>query len=419
MRCSAAMSAPRRSRMFASLEERNVRIFFVGLGISNIGTWAQTTGVVLLVTRLGGEGLEIGLAVASQFLPVLLFGLHAGSVADRVDRHRLTLTTQTGMALQALTLGLIDLAGVATIPLVCAMTATYGTLAAFDIPARRSFATELVSSDKLANVLSLSTSVMTGARIFGPSIAAFVTAQWGTAWVFLGNGASFLAIIGGLLLIDRARLHRAPPTPRSATPIRDGLRAVWSDPALRTVTLVLALVSTFSFNHLVYLPLVVRDQLLASEQTFGWMLSAMGVGNVLGALLVARLVTVPLAWFYVPSAALGVFMAAIAYTTEPALAFVLAVPLGVAMTALMSSSGVILQQRSDSAMRARLMALTTVILIGSTPIGGPITGFIADRAGAGWATLYGGLVAMIAASVGGWLSWRRFLRRRAVDGRLR
>jgi len=396
--------------MFASLEERNVRIFFVGLGISNIGTWAQTTAVVFLVTRLGGEGRELGLAVASQFLPVLLIGLQAGTVADRLDRHRLTLFTQTGMALQAIALGAIDLTGVATIPMVYAMTALYGTLAAFDIPARRSFATELVPKELLANVLSLSTSVMTGARIFGPALAAFVATEWGTAWVFFGNGASFMAIIVGLLSIDRRRLHRVPPAPRTATPIRDGLRAVWTNPALRTLTIALTLVATFSFNHLVYLPLLLRDQLLASERSFGFMLTAMGIGNVFGALLVARLVTVPLVWFYVPSLVLGLCLSTLAVTGELALAFVIAVPMGMAMTALMSASGVILQQRSDPALRGRLMALTTVILIGSTPIGGPITGVIADGAGVLWATLYGGGVAILAAAAGGWLSWHHFQR---------
>jgi len=396
--------------MFASLEERNVRIFFVGLGISNIGTWAQTTAVVFLVTRLGGEGRELGLAVASQFLPVLLIGLQAGTVADRLDRHRLTLFTQTGMALQAIALGAIDLTGVATIPMVYAMTALYGTLAAFDIPARRSFATELVPKELLANVLSLSTSVMTGARIFGPALAAFVATEWGTAWVFFGNGASFMAIIVGLLSIDRRRLHRVPPAPRTATPIRDGLRAVWTNPALRTLTIALTLVATFSFNHLVYLPLLLRDQLLASERSFGFMLTAMGIGNVFGALLVARLVTVPLVWFYVPSLVLGLCLSTLAVTGELALAFVIAVPMGMAMTALMSASGVILQQRSDPALRGRLMALTTVILIGSTPIGGPITGVIADGAGVLWATLYGGGVAILAAAAGGWISWHHFQR---------
>ncbi len=394
------MPRPERSRVFASLSERNVRIFFAGLGISNIGTWAQTTAVVLLVTRLGGEGLEIGLAVAAQFLPVLFLGLPAGSIADRHDRLRMTLVTQVGMALQAFALGLLDLAGLATIPLVYAMTAIYGVLAAFDMPARRAFSTELVPAERLANVLSLGTSVMTGARIFGPSIAAFVAAGFGTAWVFLGNGVSFLAMIVGLLRIDRSRLQRVSAAPRSRKPIREGLTAVWSDPTLRALIVVLALVATFSFNHLVYLPLVVRDRLFASEQTFGWVLSCMGIGNVLGALLVARLVVVPLAWFYVPVVALGVFMSAIAFSTRTGFVFLLAIPMGIAMTALISSASVILQQRSDPSLRARLMALTSVILLGSTPIGGPVTGWIADTAGVLQATLYGGIVAAAAGLVG-------------------
>ncbi|CAM9551073.1 unnamed protein product [Discosporangium mesarthrocarpum] len=401
------MAGPVRSRVFASLSERNVRIFFAGLGVSNIGTWAQTTAVVLLVTRLGGEGLEIGLAVAAQFLPVLILGLPAGSLADRRDRHRITLLTQMGMAIQAFALGFIDLSGLATIPLVCGLTAIYGTLSALDTPARRAFSTELVPPERLANVLSLSTSVMTGARIFGPSIAAFVAAEYGTAWVFLGNGASFLAMIVGLLRIDRDRLHRVPTAPRSPKPIREGLAAVWSDPALRMLLVVLTLVATFSFNHLVYLPLVVRDQLMASEQTFGWVLSCMGIGNVLGALLVARLVVVPLAWFYVPTIALGAFMSVIAFSARTEVVLLLAIPMGIAMTALISSSGVILQQRSDASLRARLMALTSVILMGSTPIGGPVTGWIADEAGVFDATVYGGVIAVAAGLIGLLRSSRR------------
>ena len=169
---------------------------------------------------------------------------------------------------------------------------------------------------------------------------------------------------------------------------------------MRVMLVVFALVATFSFNHLVYLPLVVRDRLLASEPTFGGVLSFMGIGNVLGALLVARLVVVPLAWFYVPTIVLGAFMSAIAFATRTGMVFLLAIPMGMAMTALISSAGVILQQRFDASMRARLMALTSVILMGSTPIGGPVTGWLADDAGVVPATLYGGVVAIVAGGLG-------------------
>lgn len=389
-----------RSRMFASLQEKNVRIFFSGLAVSNIGTWAQTTAVILLVQALGGSGLEIGLAVAAQFLPVLFLGLWAGAFADGRDRYRLTMTLQTGMGIQALVFGALTLAGLATIPLVYAMQAIFGTFTALDSPARRALVTELVDPPRLANVLSLSTSVMTGARMFGPSLAALLVTQVGVGWVFVLNGLTYLSLIGAMATMDTSRFHRIPPGPRSKTPVRDGLRAVWREPALRALVIVLALIATFGFNHLVYLPLVVTERLGGGEQTFGLLLSMLGVGNVIGALTVARLVVVPLGWYFTAGAALGLSVCALAWAPSTGVVFALALPLGIAMTIFISSASVILQQRSDPALRSRLLALTTVLLLGSTPIGGPVTGWIADRLGIVWATAYGGVIALVVVLAG-------------------
>jgi MFS family permease len=385
--------------MFASLAEQNVRIFFAGLGVSNIGTWAQTTAVILLIQRLGGGGLDIGLAVAAQFVPVLILGLWAGAYADRRDRHRLTMKLQTAMGLQAVALGALDLAGLASIPLIYGMQAVFGTLSAIDTPARRALVTELVEPDRLANVLSLSTSVMTGARMFGPSLAALLVPSIGTGWVFVLNGVSYLALVAALASMDATRFHRVELGPRSATPVRDGLRAVWADVPLRALVLVLAVIATFTFNHLVYLPLLVAERVGDSERAFGWLLSVLGIGNVAGALSVARLVIVPIRWFYLGGVALGATVMGLAFAPTPWLVFALALPMGAAMTIVISSASVILQQRSDPAMRGRLLALSSVILMGSTPIGGPITGLVADGLGVFWATAYGGIVAVIAVAI--------------------
>jgi MFS family permease len=385
--------------MFASLAEQNVRIFFAGLGVSNIGTWAQTTAVILLIQRLGGGGLDIGLAVAAQFVPVLILGLWAGAYADRRDRHRLTMKLQTVMGLQAVALGALDLAGLASIPLIYGMQAVFGTLSAIDTPARRALVTELVEPDRLANVLSLSTSVMTGARMFGPSLAALLVPSIGTGWVFVLNGVSYLALVAALASMDTTRFHRVELGPRSATPVRDGLRAVWADVPLRALVLVLAVIATFTFNHLVYLPLLVAERVGDSERAFGWLLSVLGIGNVAGALSVARLVIVPIRWFYLGGVALGATVIGLAFAPAPWLVFALALPMGAAMTIVISSASVILQQRSDPAMRGRLLALSSVILMGSTPIGGPITGLVADGLGVFWATAYGGIVAVLAVAI--------------------
>ena len=280
------------SQMFRSLRERNAKLFFAGLAVSNIGTWLQATAQVLLVRQLGGNGVALGIVTACQFLPMLVIGLWAGALSDRFDRRRLTIITQAAMGVQAIVLGVLDLTNVVTIPTVYAMSLALGIIGAIDNPARRGLATELVERRNLSNVMSLNTSVMTGSRIFGPALAALFANVLGTGWCFMLNGVSFLALLWALVAIDPTRLYRNAPAPASDTPIRDGLRAVWADPVLRLTVSVYAIVCTFAFNYTVSIPLLIRDQLDAPDAMFGWILSVTSVGSVVGALMVARLQTV-------------------------------------------------------------------------------------------------------------------------------
>jgi MFS family permease len=396
-----------------SFRERNVRIFFGGFAISGVGTWAQTTALILLVRDLGGGGLELGIVTACQFLPTLLIGLYAGAVADRVDRYRLTMRLQALAGLLAMVLAFLDFGGLVSIPLVFAMTALSGTLSAFDNPTRRTLATELVPATEMVNVLSLSTSVMTGARMFGPAIAAVVAAQIGTAWVFLANGVSFLVFLFAMASMDIGRFHRITPAARSATPIRDGLHEVWRIPSLRVTLVVFGVISTFAFNYLVGFPLLVADRLMRSDATFGWLLSTMSFGNVIGSLLVARQREVSAVWMYGSATALAASMTVVAISTNTLLTFVVVFPLGMAATGFVNSSTLLVQQRTNPQMRSRVLALTTVLFLGSTPIGGPITGAIGDVAGAVWANLYGALITFAAVAIG--LPTRRYLLRRNPD----
>ncbi len=396
-----------------SFRERNVRIFFGGFAVSGVGTWAQTTALVLLVRELGGGGLDLGIVTACQFLPTLLIGLYAGAVADRVDRHRLTMRLQALAGLLAIVLGVLDFGGLVTIPLVFVMTALSGTLSAFDNPTRRTLATELVPATEMVNVLSLSTSVMTGARMFGPAIAAVAVSQIGTAWVFVANGASFLVFLFAMASMDTSRFHRISRAARSATPIRDGLNEVWRIPSLRVTLVVFGIVSTFAFNYLVGFPLLVADRLMRSDATFGWLLSTMSLGNVVGSLLVARQREVSAAWMYGSATALATTMTVVAISTNTVLTFIIVFPLGMAATGFVNSSTLLVQQRTNPQMRSRVLALTTVLFLGSTPIGGPITGAIGDTAGAVWANLYGALITFAAVAVG--VPVRRHLLQRKPD----
>ncbi|MDE0171291.1 MAG: MFS transporter [bacterium] len=384
-----------------SFREPNVRIFFSGLAASGIGMWAETTAVVLLVRELGGQGLELGIVTACQFLPLMLLGLYAGAVADRSDRRRLIIIVQGLMGIEAVLLGLVDLADLETLPIVYFLSLVSGTLNAFSNPARRTLSTELVPDIHLANVVSLGTSVITGSRIVGPAVAALMAARFGTGLVFVAAAVSHVAFLIAITRMDTGRFHPLKPAPPSRTPIRDGLREVWGKRSLRVVLVVFGVVSTVALNFQVGFPLLVADRLMEDEVVFGWLLSAMSVGNVMGALVTARLTSVSVSWPFGTAAAVAVTLGAVALAPSTFMAFVFAVPLGMSTAALVTSSTLVIQQRTDPRMRSRVLALTTVLFLGSKPLGGPITGLVGDAAGALWANLYGALIAaaVVAAAV--------------------
>ena len=382
-----------------SFREPNVRIFFSGLATSGIGMWAETTAVVLLVRELGGQGLELGIVTACQFLPLMLLGLYAGAVADRSDRRRLLIIVQAFMGIEAVLLGLVDLADLETLPIVYFLSLVSGTLHAFSNPVRRTLSTELVPDIHLANVVSLGTSVITGSRIVGPAVAALMAARFGTGLVFVAAAASHVAFLIAITRMDTGRFHPLKPGPPSRTPIRDGLREVWGKRSLRVVLVVFGVVSTVALNFQVGFPLLVADRLMEDEVAFGWLLSAMSVGNVMGALVTARLTSVSVSWSFGTAAAVAVTLGTVALAPNTFMAFVFAVPLGMSTAAFVTSSTLVIQQRTDPGMRSRVLALTTVLFLGSKPLGGPITGLVGDAAGALWANLYGAVVAAAAVAV--------------------
>lgn len=361
--------------------------------------WAETTAVVLLVRELGGQGLELGIVTACQFLPLMLLGLYAGAVADRSDRRRLLIIVQAFMGIEAVLLGLVDLADLETLPIVYFLSLVSGTLHAFSNPVRRTLSTELVPDIHLANVVSLGTSVITGSRIVGPAVAALMAARFGTGLVFVAAAASHVAFLIAITRMDTGRFHPLKPGPPSRTPIRDGLREVWGKRSLRVVLVVFGVVSTVALNFQVGFPLLVADRLMEDEVAFGWLLSAMSVGNVMGALVTARLTSVSVSWSFGTAAAVAVTLGTVALAPNTFMAFVFAVPLGMSTAAFVTSSTLVIQQRTDPGMRSRVLALTTVLFLGSKPLGGPITGLVGDAAGALWANLYGAVVAAAAVAV--------------------
>jgi MFS family permease len=383
-----------------SFRERNVRLFFGGLWVSNVGTWAHNTAVVLVIRELGGDGVELGIAAACQFGPLLFLGLKAGAIADRIDRYRATFWLQAAMGVIALALGILVLAGIATLGVVYVLTLAFGTVSAFDNPTRRAFVTELVPAHLVGNVLSLNTSVVTGARMIGPALAALMATATSTGWVFILNGISYAGVLVALGLLDRSRFYSYGIAPRSDRPVRDGLRAIWAKPGLRTVLVVFAVVSTFAYTYTVAVPLLVSDRLDQDPAFYGWLLSMMSLGNVVGALLVARLDQVIERWAYGSALYVGLAFGALSLMTSTGWALVTVFFLGIGLTSFANSSTIIVQQRIDPQMRSLALALSSVLFLGSTPIGGPITGVIGDTAGAVWASMYGAIISAGAGLVG-------------------
>jgi len=383
------------SGVFRSLRHRNARIFFAGILVSNIGTWLQITAMALLVYRLTGRATDVGITVALQFLPMLVLGAWAGAVADGRDRRTMAIVTQSALAVQAVALGLIDLAGAATVPVVWSLTLVLGLLNAFENPARRGLVTELVEPHDISNATSLNTAVMTGSRIFGPALATILVDTVGTAWCFLLNGLSYVAVLGSLLVLRREELYPPPLRPRGGHPVREALSFVTARRKLTVLFVVLILVSTCAINYPVSLPKL-ADARWGGEGNFGLVLSVASAGSLLGSLASARLAVVSMRWYLAMIALLGVSGLGLAWSPNLGLALVWAVPLGIGGAGFITSATAITQVECPDDMRGRLLALVAVAFLGSTPIGGPLTGLVGDRIGAEWALAYGSIVSLIA-----------------------
>lgn len=388
--------------MFRSLKFFNARLYFLGLLLSNIGSWLQLAATSYLIYRLTGKATDIGYNVAFQFLPMLLIGTWAGSFADRYDRRTIMTVTQLLLAAQALTLGVLDLTNNVSLPVVWALSLFLGVVGAMDNPARRGLITELVPGEQLSNAMSLNTTVMTGSKIFGSALAALLIGPLGTGWLFILNGVSYAAMIYGIVGLRAAELVPAVKRPAGGTPVRDVFRYVLSNRRLSSMFFAYIVVCTFALNNNVVLPKL-ADIKWGSPDSFGWLLAVSGIGSVVGALATARLQVVPLRWLMLNVGVIGVSSIALGFTPNLAVAFVLCLPLGFGMAAMLAAGNAISQQESPPDMRGRLLALTAVAFLGSTPIGGPVTGAIADYVSLEWSMAYGGVSCFLCLAV---LAWR-------------
>ncbi len=387
---------------FASLRIRNFRLFLGAQVVSVTGTWMQSVAQMWLVLHLTGSGLALGVTAALQFLPMLLFGTYGGLLADRIDKRRVLMLTQSLAGVTALVLAFLTLSGAVQLWMVYGLAFALGMVNVFDNPARQSFVTELVGRDSVTNAIGLNSAVFTGARVIGPAIAGILITLVGTGYCFLYNGLSYFPVVVALMLMRTSELKRIEPMPRAKGQIREGLRYAWNRPELRFPLLLMLVIGLLAFNFSVLMPLMARYVFNAGASTFGLLMSFMGIGAFVGALFSAnrRLPTHRL--LALAGALLGVFLIGAAIAPNLWLELAVLVPMGGAMTTFQATANSLLQLNSEPRFRGRVMALYVIVFIGSTPIGGPLVGWIAQQYGARTGLALGGIAALAASVVIFW-----------------
>ncbi|MBA3728342.1 MAG: MFS transporter [Actinobacteria bacterium] len=386
-----------RAATFQSLRVRNFRLFVAGQLLSGIGTWMQSVAAPWLVLQLTGSGVALGIDVGLTFLPILLFGAWGGVLADRFDNRRLQLLTQVAYAVLSMALWLLVITRVVEVWMVFVISFLMGVVTAVDMPTRQSFYLEMVGRNQLTNAMSLSTATFMGARMVGPALAGVLIGTVGVAPVFLINGISYLAVIVALLLMRSDELQRREPVPARRGQIREGVAYVWRTPALRLPMLLMAGVFMFAFNFTVLLPLLAVRSFNGDAGTYGNLLALFGGGSLAGALIMAARSSTPnvprLALFAV---LLGAVSLAVAAAPELLVAALLMPALGAIGIAFAITGNSTLQLTAADDMRGRVMALYGVIFLGSTPLGGPIAGWVGEHLGPRVGLAGGGIVAIAA-----------------------
>jgi MFS family permease len=366
---------------FRSLWERNFRLFFVGQVISQVGTWVQSVAVIWLVLTLTHSGVALGATTALQFLPILLFGPWAGLAADRFDKRRLLIVAQALAALQALVMGVLVLAGAASLPVIYTLTFAFGLITALDNPVRRSFVVELVDSVDVPNAVGLNSALMTGSRVVGPALAGLLIAGVGVGWCFLANALSYVAVLVALGRMDPAGFRRPERGARARGQLREGFAYMWRTPQLRLPILLVAVIGTFAFNYPVLLPLLAERTLHGDASTFTLLYSTMSVGSLVGALVIARRTRVGSRWLAWVALVYAAMLTLLALAPTLSLALAATIPVGLAGVMVLSGANSALQLHARPDMRGRVNALFSVVFLGSTPIGGPVAGWVAEHFG--------------------------------------
>ena len=370
-------------RSFGSLTVRNYRLYFFGQMVSLSGTWMQRTAQAWLVLQLTGSPAALGTVTALQFLPITALTLFGGVLADRWPKRRTLVIAQVGCALQALILGLLVLTGTVELWHVYVLALMLGLFNAFDGPVRQSFAAELVGKEHLVNAVALNTSVFQVARIAGPSIGGLMIARFGVAPSFLVNAASYVIVIGALLLMRESEMYRGSGRKRATgnvfRQIGEGVRYAAHTPSVTFIFIMLAAIGTFGFNFTVVIPLVAEFVLKVGAEKFGFLTSCMGVGSLIAALSLASLGNANMKVLIGAAVVFAAMLGCIALSGSYPLTAGLLMVFGAASVYFSTTANTTVQVLVPDELRGRVMSIFFLLMAGSTPIGGFFTGIVAEQ----------------------------------------
>jgi MFS family permease len=398
---------------FRSLRTFNYRIWAIGALVSNVGTWMQRTAQDWLVlTQLThGNATAVGVVMSLQFGPQLLLLPLTGFAADHLDRRKLVIATQATMGALALGLGILTVTGVVKLWHVYLFAFLLGCVAAFDSPARQSFVAELVGEANLSNAVALNSTSFNIARTIGPAVAGILIAAVGTGWVFLINAASFVAVLCSLGFLRVAELHRGGTRATKARgSLVEGFRYVWRRPDLKAVLFMLFLIGTFGLNFAIFISTMAVTAFHAGAGHYGVLSSMLAIGSVIGALLAARRANPDITVLLTSAATFGFGCAVAAMMPSYGLFGLALVIIGVSAQTFTTSTNSFVQLSTDPSMRGRVIAILLAIALGTTPLGAPLVGWVADTFGPRWALGVGAAAGWSAALVA-----IRYLAKRRVN----
>jgi MFS family permease len=402
----AAASIPT-GHALRALNNYNYRLYFFGQSVSQIGSWLQRIAQAWQVLDLTGSPAALGIVTVLQFLPIMLLSLVAGVIVDRFPKRQMVWVIQFIATLQAAVLAFLTLSGQIQLWEIYVLAVVLGIVSAFDMPSRQAFVGEMVGRQDLQSAISLNSSLFNGARIIGPGIGGVIIALWGVGWCYAINAVSFVAVLISLMLLRPEQFFPLRRAARAAlwTQLADGLKYATSRYQLVFPLLLLAVVGTFGYNFGVSLPLLARYQLDVGSVGFGGLNAAMGVGSVIGALSLAPRLTPSERVLLVAAGSFSVLLLLVAVVPWFVVALGVLVLLGFASIAYSACTNTTLQLNSREEYRGRVLSLYTLLFAGTTPIGGAITGWLADRWGIGLALAAEAIVCLLAVGAGALWLW--------------